>query len=124
MQLSEALARTSINRLTEFSCLADVLEPDIIQSCLDSNGVATLRKRKLLMDAMVWAVIGMALFRTGSGRQLINKLDIVLPKEVDYVARSAITQACKNSVAMLFVMFFIKLPQRGMSEQSTRIGVV
>ena len=77
MQLSEALARTSINRLTEFSCLADVLE-----------------------------------------------LDIVLPKEVDYVARSAITQACKNSVAMLFVMFFIKLPQRGMSEQSTRIGVV
>jgi hypothetical protein len=66
----------------------------------------------------------MALFRTGSVRQLINKLDIVLPKEVDYVARSAITQACKNSVAMLFVMFFIKLPQRGMSEQSTRIGVV
>ena len=124
MQLSEALARTSINRLTEFSCLADVLEPDIIQSCLDSNGVATLRKRKLLMDAMVWAVIGMALFRTGCVRQLINKLDIVLPKEVDYVARSAITQACKNSVAMLFVMFFIKLPQRGMSEQSTRIGVV
>ena len=124
MQLSEALARTSINRLTEFSCLADVLEPDIIQSCLDSNGVATLRKRKLLMDAMVWAVIGMALFRTGSVRQLINKLDIVLPQKVDYVARSAITQACKNSVAMLFVMFFIKLPQRGMSEQSTRIGVV
>ena len=96
MQLSEALARTSINRLTEFSCIADVLEPDIIQTCLDSNGVATLRKRKLPMDAMVWAVIGMALFRTESVRQLINKLDIVLPQEVDYVARSAITQARKK----------------------------
>tara|TARA_R110002167_G_scaffold241514_1_gene446810 strand:+ start:63 stop:1388 length:1326 start_codon:yes stop_codon:yes gene_type:complete len=96
MQLSEALARTSINRLTEFSSLADVLEPDIIQSCLDSNGVATLRKRKLPMDAMVWAVIGMALFRTESVRQLINKLDIVLPQEVDYVARSAVTQARKK----------------------------
>jgi len=96
MQLSEALARTSINRLTEFTSLADVLEPEVIQSCLDSNGVATLRKRKLPMDAMVWAVIGMALFRTESVRQLINKLDIILPQEVDYVARSAVTQARKK----------------------------
>ncbi|WP_137224195.1 IS4 family transposase [Shewanella sp. MEBiC00475] len=96
MELSEALARTSINRQTEFSCLADVLEPDIIQSCLDSNGVATLRRRKLPMDAMVWAVIGMSLFRNESVRQLINKLDIVLPQEVDYVARSAVTQARKK----------------------------
>lgn len=96
MELSEALARTSINRLTEFHSLADVLEPEIIQSCLDSNGVATLRKRKLPMDAMIWAVIGMSLFRTESVRQLINKLDIVLPQEVDYVARSAVTQARKK----------------------------
>lgn len=65
MQLSEALARTHITRLTEFTCLADVLEPELIQSCLDSQGVATLRRRKLPMDAMIWAVIGMALFRGG-----------------------------------------------------------
>ena len=96
MELSEALARTSINRLTEFHSLADVLEPDVIQSCLEANGVATLRKRKLPMDAMIWTVIGMALFRTESVRQLINKLDIVLPQEVDYVARSAVTQARKK----------------------------
>lgn len=38
----------------------------------------------------------MALFRIGSVRQLINKLDIVLPQKVDYVARSAITQARKK----------------------------
>lgn len=96
MELSEALARTSINRLTEFHSLADVLEPDVIQSCLEANGVATLRKRKLPMDAMIWTVIGMALLRTESVRQLINKLDIVLPQEVDYVARSAVTQARKK----------------------------
>ncbi|WP_413733910.1 transposase domain-containing protein, partial [Shewanella sp. BJSY2023SW005] len=96
MQLSEALARTHINRLTEFTCLADVLEPDLIQSCLDSHGVASLRRRKLPMDAMIWAVIGMALFRGESVRSLINKLDIVLPQEVDYVARSAVTQARKR----------------------------
>ena len=59
MQLSEALARTHITRLTEFTCLADVLEPELIQSCLDSQDVASLRRRKLPMDAMIWAVIGM-----------------------------------------------------------------
>ncbi|MCS6134415.1 IS4 family transposase, partial [Shewanella baltica] len=96
MQLSEALARTHITRLTEFTCLADVLEPELIQSCLDSQGVATLRRRKLPMDAMIWAVIGMALFRGESIRSLINKLDIVLPQEIDYVARSAVTQARKR----------------------------
>ncbi|MCE9785184.1 transposase domain-containing protein, partial [Shewanella algae] len=60
------------------------------------HGVASLRRRKLPMDAMIWAVIGMALFRGESVRSLINKLDIVLPQEVDYVARSAVTQARKR----------------------------
>lgn len=96
MFLSEALARTSINRTVEFHSLADIIDPAIIQACLTSNGVATVRKRKLPMEAMVWAVIGMALFRGESVRQLINKLDIVLPQEVDCVVRSAVTQARKK----------------------------
>jgi hypothetical protein len=45
---------------------------------------------------MVWAVNGMSHFTTDSVRQLINKLDIILPQEVDYVARSAVTQARKK----------------------------
>lgn len=96
MLLSDALARTSLNRTTEFDSLADVLCPELIQSCLENSGVATLRKRKLPMDAMIWALIGMALFRGESVRQLINKLDIVLPSEVNYVARSAVTAARKR----------------------------
>ncbi|PMG28597.1 transposase [Shewanella sp. 10N.286.52.C2] len=96
MELSEALARTSINRLTEFDSLGELLCPELIQHSLQSNGVATLRKRKLPMESMIWAVIGMALFRGESVRQLINKLDIILPNEVDYVARSAVTQARKK----------------------------
>jgi hypothetical protein len=65
LQLYDALAQTSINRLTEFKPLADILDPEPFQQCLDSHGVATLRKRKLPMDAMVCMVIGMALFRNG-----------------------------------------------------------
>ncbi|MBD3652329.1 IS4 family transposase [Kangiella sp.] len=96
MELSEALARISTHPLREYKTLGDILEPDLIQQCLDSNGVASLRRRKLPMDSMVWAVIGMALFRNESVRSLINKLDIVLPQPVNFVARSAITQARKK----------------------------
>ena len=74
MLLSDALARTSLNRTTEFQSLNDILSPEIIEAALASNQVATLRRRKLPMDAMVWAVIGMALFRGESVRQLITKL--------------------------------------------------
>jgi len=93
MLLSDALARTSLNRTTEFQSLNDILSPEIIEAALASNQVATLRRRKLPMDAMVWAVIGMALFRGESVRQLITKLDIMLPDDVGFVARSAVTQA-------------------------------
>lgn len=96
MQLSSALANVSINRRTDFDNLSQILCPEIISNALQSNGVATLRKRKLPMESMVWAVIGMALFRNQSMRQLVNKLDIILPNEVDYVAPSAVTQARKR----------------------------
>jgi len=36
MAFSEAFARTSINHLTEFSSLSDILEPGIIESCLSA----------------------------------------------------------------------------------------
>ncbi|GAA3535099.1 hypothetical protein GCM10022394_13350 [Zobellella aerophila] len=50
------------------------------------------------MEAMVWAVIGMALFRGDSVRQLINKLDIVLPQEVDSVVRNSVVCPHRQSV--------------------------
>ena len=120
MQFSEALARTHITRLTEFTCLADVLEPELIQSYLDSQGVATLRRRKLPMDAMIWAVIGMALFRGESVRSLINKLDIILPQEIDYVVRSAVTQARKQLGSEVIREVFSR---SSMPELNTLIGV-
>ncbi|ABM03364.1 ISSod7, transposase [Psychromonas ingrahamii 37] len=48
------------------------------------------------MEKMVWAVVGMALFRKYSMRQLVNQLDIILPNGEPYVASSAVTQARKK----------------------------
>lgn len=42
MELSETLVRTFIHRLTEFDSLGKLICPDLIQSSLKSNDVATL----------------------------------------------------------------------------------
>jgi len=92
MQLSDALSQVSLNSRTEFQNLTDILSPEIIQKGLETSGVATIRKRKLPMESVVWAVIGMALFRQFPMRQLVNQLDILLPNGTPYIAPSAITQ--------------------------------
>ena len=72
MQLSSALSQVSLNNFTEFTDLNELLAPELVADALSQTGVATIRKRKLPMEQMVWAVIGMALFRQYSMRQLVN----------------------------------------------------
>lgn len=96
MQLSNALSQVSQNSFSEFTELNELLEPSIVDAALAQSGVVTIRKRKLPMEQMVWAVVGMALFRKMSMRQLVNQLDIILPNGEPYVAPSAVTQARKK----------------------------
>jgi hypothetical protein len=117
MLLSDALARTSLNRTTEFQSLNEILSPEIIEAALASNQVATLRRRKLPMDAMVWAVIGMALFRGESVRQLITKLDIMLPHDMGFVARSAVTQA-RQKLGSVVVKDIFQITQQHWHQQA------
>jgi len=93
MRLTTALDQISNNPITEFQNLTEILDPTIVEEGLSHAGVATIRRRKLPMESMVWAVIGMALFRHFPMRQLLNQLDIILPNEQRYVAPSAVTQA-------------------------------
>lgn len=74
MLLSQAL--DTIQRFTpeEFASLSDLLSPDLIDECLMDTGVVTLRKRRLSMEMMVWAVVGMTLYRSLSMNQLVSHL--------------------------------------------------
>lgn len=63
----------------EFSALSDLFSPELIDECLADTGVVTVRKRRLPMEMMVWAVTSMALFPSLSMNQLVSHLDIVLP---------------------------------------------
>ena len=93
MLLSQAL--DTVHKFTphEFAALADLFSPELIDECLADTGVVTLRKRRLSMEMMVWAVTGMALFRSHSMSQLVSHMNILLPGNRPFVAPSAVVQA-------------------------------
>nr|WP_249642955.1 transposase domain-containing protein [Pectobacterium carotovorum] len=70
MLLSQAL--NTVHKFTPeaFSSLSERLSPEIIDECLTDTGIVTIRKRRLPMEMMVWAVTGMTLFRSLSMNQV------------------------------------------------------
>jgi hypothetical protein len=59
-----------------FQSLSEYLSPDLLTQCLEKQGIATIRKRRLPAEMVVWVVVGMALFRHIPMNQIVNQLDI------------------------------------------------
>lgn len=64
-----------------------------IEQALAATGTATVRRRRLPMEEVVWVVLGMALFRDKPIEDVVSKLDLALPGGGATVARSSISQA-------------------------------
>jgi len=47
-----------------FHSLSEILSPEISEQCLKESGIATLRKRRLPLEMMVWSIIGMSFLDT------------------------------------------------------------
>lgn len=74
------------------------IDPAWIEEALSSTGTATLRRRRLPAEQVIWLVLGMALQRDRPITEVVLKLDLALPKsngETD-VAPSSIAQARKR----------------------------
>lgn len=70
------------------------LDPNWIDEALAATGTATIRRRRLPAEQVVWLVIGMCLFRDQSMRELVATLDLALPGPRGVrVAPSSIVQA-------------------------------
>jgi hypothetical protein len=97
MSLSSSLVALGDGRLpATFEGLRTHLPLDWIESCLEKHGVATLRRRKLPVENVVWLIVGMALFRDRPIPEIVRRLDLVLPGEdgrKQDVAEGAITPA-------------------------------
>ena len=78
----------------EFGRFRQHIEPAWIEEALLATGVATIRRRRLPVEQVVWIVLGMALLRNESIERVVETLQLALPSRLDEAtARSAIVQA-------------------------------
>lgn len=95
MTLAAALTDTSDFAVPEqFDQLRQRLDPVWIEEALQLAGTATVRRRRLPAEQVIWLVIGMALYRNLPMQEIVDQLGLALPDERQtLVAKSAITQA-------------------------------
>lgn len=97
MELGQALlAVGSGERAASFDVFSEALDPEWIAQALAATGTATVRRRKLPADYVLWIVIGMGLLRDRSIQEVVRHLALVLPApdgQRPTVSGSAIVQA-------------------------------
>ncbi len=76
-----------------FNRLRSSIDPDWIEAALEATGTATLRRRRLPAEQVIWLVLGMALYRQRPIDELVGRLDLVLPGTGASMAKSAVAQA-------------------------------
>lgn len=95
MRLEQSLvAVASFPRPKKFEDFRRHIDPEWIEEALAATGTASLRRRRLPAEQVIWLVLGMGLFRNRPITEVVAKLDLALPKAGSTtVVPSAIPQA-------------------------------
>lgn len=94
MKIDEDLA--AVAAFTEAEQFEDVrrhVDPQWVREALEATGTATVRRRRLPAEQVVWLVIGMAMFRKWPIHDLVGRLNLVLPGHKRTVVPSAVAEA-------------------------------
>jgi hypothetical protein len=82
MPLGSTLLTVGAGERSEaFELFSRHLDPSWIGQALRATGTATVRRRKLPAEYVVWIVVGMGLFRDRSIQEVVRHLDLVLPDD-------------------------------------------
>lgn len=114
MRFENELATTldACNTFHSFEQFAEILSPDLIEQCFKQAGVATLRKRRLPLETVLWSIIGMSLFRQRSVWDIATQMDIMLPGKKPLVAPSALVQARQRLGAEAVKQVFLAMAEK------------
>lgn len=88
-------AVTTATPAFDFSKLTQHLPLQWLEAALQATGKASIRKRKLPAEQVIWLVIALALYRHQSIPEVVEHLQLVLPsdKQPGDIAKSALTQS-------------------------------
>jgi len=75
-----------------FERICAQLNPEWIEAALAATGTATVRRRRLPAEQVIWLVLGMALYRHRPITDLVERLELVLPG-AGAIAPSSVAQA-------------------------------
>jgi len=89
---AELLATAASLAPSTFRGLQERVPKEWVTEALAATGVATLRRRRLPAEQVVWLVLGIALYRDRPIEDVVDKLDLALG-DGGAVARSSIAQA-------------------------------
>jgi hypothetical protein len=91
--LDELLETAACKHPVELGDFRKNVPAEWVERALDATGTATVRKRRLLAEQVVWLVIGMALYRNQSIEDVVARLDLVLDPGRGPLAPSAVPPA-------------------------------
>ncbi|WP_171294686.1 transposase domain-containing protein, partial [Acinetobacter indicus] len=92
MSLSEHLESTLEHALPSLSHFCELIDLNWIETSLHQTGKASIRRRKLPAEHVVWLVLGLALFRNQPISYVVEQLKLVFGT-TDYCVPSAAVQA-------------------------------
>jgi hypothetical protein len=95
MRLQADLTATAELTPTQFATFSKHLSADWVEEALLTTGTATLRRRRLPADRVVWLVLGMALMRDRPIVDVVRQLELAMPDRSSSktVAASSVMQA-------------------------------
>jgi hypothetical protein len=76
-----AMVREEYAEPESFARLLSSIDAAWIEEALEATGTATIRKRRLPAEQVVWLVLGMALYRDWSISRVVSHLHLALPGE-------------------------------------------
>lgn len=125
MRIGEALDEVAAHVPEDFSALRQRLDPKWIEEALALAGVATIRRRRLPADQVLWLVICMGLMRQRPIDDVVDALGIALPDERQTrVAKSSTTEARQrlgeDPLAYLFTITAAEWATRSADEDRWR----
>ncbi len=114
MRLETELATTlqACNTFQSFKKFAEILSPELIEKGFEQAGVATIRKRRLPLETVLWSIVGMSLFRQRSVFDIATQMDIMLPDKKPLVAPSAVVQARQRLGADAVKQVFLAMAEQ------------
>jgi hypothetical protein len=93
MRFGESIAAVAPFTPEKFEDIRRHLDPSWIEQALHATGSASLRRRRLPAEQVVWLVIAMALMRDRSIHDVVCKLDLALPGPSLTVVPSVVAEA-------------------------------